>query len=263
MGTKSLYREQDAFQRLGYRTDWRILNAAHFGVPQKRERLILIGALPEIQIRWPQPTHSGDFKTIGVRDRSRMLRPDHPSTLFDSHHVTLPPAVTVDEAIDDLPEIGSGESCRSYCKVSRTSYQLARRGLCTELTLHESTRHTERMLEIIRHAGPNISHIPRHLISSGFSSCYSRLNGQEPAPTITVNFVHPASNRCIHPTLDRALTLREGARLQSFDDDFLFAGGSRSAIAKQIGNAVPPLLGRAIATEVARMLGAMEHSVAS
>ena len=72
--------------------------------------------------------------------------------------------------------------------------------------------------------------------------------------TITVNFVHPASNRCIHPACNRALTPREGARLQSFDDDFKFAG-NRSQIVKQIGNAVPPLLGRAIGEALAPVLG--------
>jgi DNA (cytosine-5)-methyltransferase 1 len=73
-----------------------------------------------------------------------------------------------------------------------------------------------------------------------------------------VNFVHPASNKCIHPTQDRALTLREGARLQSFDDAFRFAGTSRNAIAKQIGNAVPPLLGEVLGRAVAAALGGAE-----
>jgi DNA (cytosine-5)-methyltransferase 1 len=74
-----------------------------------------------------------------------------------------------------------------------------------------------------------------------------------------VNFIHPASNKCIHPEQDRALTVREGARLQSFDDTFLFAGNNRSLIAKQIGNAVPPLLGRVIAQGLVGALG-ITHS---
>ena len=119
--------------------------------------------------------------------------------------------------------------------------------------MHMATAHSKRMLEIIRHSGPNISCIPKHLISSGFSSCYSRLNADEPSVTLTVNFVHPASNRCIHPIQDRALTAREGARIQSFDDRFKFTG-TRTQIVKQIGNAVPPLLGRAIGASVAAML---------
>lgn len=79
------------------------------------------------------------------------------------------------------------------------------------------------------------------------------LDADKPAVTITVNFVHPASNRCIHPQQDRALTPREGARLQSFDDDFEFFG-NRTQIVKQIGNAVPPLLGQVIAEKIAWVL---------
>ncbi len=248
---------QDAFAQLGYDTDWRILNAAHFGVPQKRERLILLGVERGAPIVWPRATHGGDFKTIGHRDPNKLLRPSVP-TLFDSDAPVLPSAVTVAEAIDDLPVVGSGEAASGYDRPPRTSYQAARRGAATELTMHCATRHSARMLEIIEHAGPNISFVPEHLISSGFSSCYSRLDAAEPSPTITVNFVHPASNRCIHPRQNRALTPREGARLQSFDDTFRFAGLNRNAIAKQIGNAVPPLLGRAVADTLAGVLGARQ-----
>ena len=247
-----------AFASLGYEVDWRILNAAHFGIPQKRERLIVLGALSGIPINFPTPTHGGEFKTIGHVTRERMLSPPSrngsPTLLSDRHTIRLPPALTVDDAIGDLPIIESGEEAIYYDRPPQNAYQAARRKGKKELTLHSSTRHTNRMLNIIRHSGPNIHSIPKHLISSGFSSCYSRLAGQEPAVTITVNFVHPASNRCIHPHSDRALTPREGARLQSFDDDFAFAG-NRTQITKQIGNAVPPLLGQALAGPIADALG--------
>lgn len=243
---------QDCFSALGYDTDWRILNAAHFGIPQKRERLILIGAERGIAVRFPEPTHAGHFRTIGFKDMSRMLCPLPTDTLF-SGNKTLPDALTVMGAIDDLPVVHAGGEAVEYDRPPNNNYQAARRKGATRLDWHSSTRHREKMLEIIRHSGPNITSIPSHLITSGFSSCYSRLDGDEPATTITVNFVHPASNRCIHPVLDRALTPREGARLQSFDDDFQFAG-NRTQVAKQIGNAVPPLLGQAIARPVAEML---------
>lgn len=249
---------QEAFEAVGYETDWRILNAAHYGVPQKRERLIVIGVEQGAPLSFPTPTHGGGGavgRTIGFRDRRRMHGLAQPS-LFDGEVTPGPellPVVTVLDAIDDLPVIGSGEASTEYDRPPRTEYQAARRARTTELDLHSSTRHTEKMMRIIRHSGPNISCIPKHLITSGFSSCYSRLAGDEPSVTITVNFVHPASNRCIHPTLDRALTPREGARLQSYDDDFQFAGG-RAQIVKQIGNAVPPLLGRAIGAHVAELI---------
>lgn len=85
------------------------------------------------------------------------------------------------------------------------------------------------------------------MVTSGFSTSYSRIEPDEPSVTLTLNFVHPGSNKCIHPYQDRALTPREGARLQGFDDQYIFVG-NRSQVVKQIGNAVPPLLGRAIAT---------------
>ena len=248
---------ESCFSDLGYSVDWRILNAAHFGVPQKRERLILIGAQEGMSLGFPRPTHSGTFRTIGLRERHRILAPAESEgtvSLFDGNEEPLPPAVTVMEAIGDLPRVSAGEHADAYSDEPQTEYQAERRRRSTQLDWHLATAHSGRMLEIIRHSGSNISSVPAHLISSGFSSCYSRLEPHEPAVTITVNFVHPASNKCIHPYQDRALTIREGARLQSFDDDFKFAG-NRTKIAKQIGNAVPPLLGRAIAQSVQQMFG--------
>ncbi len=251
---------QETFHDLGYETDWRILNAAHFGVPQKRERLIMLGAERGTALSFPVPTHGGTAigRTIGFRQRERMLQPGLAPTLMDGPIIEAEPVqdvVTTMDAIDDLPPIGSGESAIEYDAPPRNGYQGARRRNATDLTLHASTKHTDKMLEIIRHSGPNIASIPKHLISSGFSSCYSRLSADEPSVTITVNFVHPASNRCIHPTLNRALTPREGARIQSYDDDFRFAG-SRAQIVRQIGNAVPPLLGQALGAHVAALLSA-------
>ncbi len=254
---------QEAFGTAGYETDWRVLNAAHFGVPQKRERLIMIGVERGGKLSFPDPTHAGPNlgSTIGVRDRDRMHGIEVQPSLFSGAKTNrMLPLITVADAIDDLPPIKSGESATDYDRLPRTDYQRDRRANAKSLDLHQSTRHTEKMLEIIRHSGPNISYIPKHLITSGFSSCYSRLAANEPSVTITVNFVHPASNRCIHPTLDRALTPREGARLQSFDDDFVFCG-SRAQIVKQIGNAVPPLLGQAIGSHVATLLGASDRDV--
>ncbi len=241
----------ECFEQLGYSCDWRILNAANFGVPQRRERLILVGANEGARVAFPRPTHESRGATIGFRERSRMVATDD-LPLFRSRDPLAPP-VTVMDAIDDLPPVESGGSATLYRRKPRTTYQTERRNGAKALTLHDSTKHTPKMLEIIRHAGANISCIPRHLISSGFSSCYSRLDGATTSVTITVNFVHPASNRCIHPKLNRALTPREGARLQSFDDTFVFCG-TRSQIVKQIGNAVPPLLGRAVGGAILEML---------
>ena len=241
---------QDCFHSLGYESEWMILNAAHYGVPQKRERLIMIGSERGNKILFPRPTHFFKGSTIGFKDQTRVLKPVI-EELFDAD--IIQPAITAMEAISDLPQIESGEQAVKYDQKPINDYQKARRKRCKRLSLHESTNHSPKMLEIIQYSGKNISCIPKHLITSGFSSSYRRLTADEPSVTITVNFVHPASNRCIHPVLNRALTPQEGARLQSFDDDFMFMG-SRTQITKQIGNAVPPLLGKAISNQIAEML---------
>lgn len=233
----------ECFSGLGYACDWRIVNAANFGVPQKRERFILIGSSIDAVPSFPDPTHSFDGRVIGYRDRSKMIYAAE----------GLPPAVTVMNAFGDLPPVKSGQAASHYILPPQNGYQRARRLSSQKLTLHEAPRHSSKILEIIRHSGRNISSIPPHLITSGFSSSYSRLDGNAPANTMTVKFQSAASSRCIHPVQDRALTLREGARLQSFDDDFVFAG-SATSIASQIGNAVPPLLGTAIAKAISPLL---------
>lgn len=250
-GGRTIAQMQECFEKLGYECDWRILNAANFGIPQRRERLIFIGVQRGSRVRFPEPTHYSNGATIGHKNRGRLLAA--PQDDLFTRAAPLKPAVTVIDAIGDLPPISSGESANEYGTPPKNDYQRERRADCELLTLHYSTAHTPKMREIIRHSGRNISAIPKHLITSGFSSCYSRLDGDTPAVTITVNFVHPASNRCIHPNCNRALTPREGARLQSFDDSFAFAG-NRSQVVKQIGNAVPPLLGRAIAETLAPIL---------
>ena len=241
---------QDCFHLAGYDTDWKLLNAAHFGVPQKRERLVMIGVERGGKITFPQPTHAYQGSTIGYKDRTKVLEPRE-NDIFEFKNYEK--AITTMDAIGDLPAIASGEKTNLYSNSPETLYQKNRRKNVFNLKLHIATKHSDKMLEIIQYSGKNINCIPKHLVTSGFSSCYSRLDADEPAVTITVNFVHPASNRCIHPTLNRALTPREGARLQSFDDDFQFYG-SRTQVTKQIGNAVPPLLGKAIADAITDIL---------
>lgn len=231
------------FSRLRYNTDWRILNAASYGVPQKRERFILIGSKEGGQVIFPKPTRSFNGKVIGHRDKSRTLVADKNS----------PKALTVNDAISDLPPLEHGQEATSYTRKPKNDYQRFMRGTTSKLTLHKATNHSDKMIEVIQHSGDNIYCIPKHLISSGFSSCYSRLNGNEPSTTITVKFQSPASSKCIHPTQDRTITPREAARLQSFPDGYIFKG-SLTNIASQLGNAVPPLLGKAVASSVLQML---------
>jgi DNA (cytosine-5)-methyltransferase 1 len=227
-----------SLEELGYCTATQVLNAVNYGAPQKRERVVIIAGLGKAKPQFPEPTHAFNGRTMGGKYAGMNL------PILQAH---LPPAVTVGDAIGDLPPVAAGEGAEGYDNTRAVSeYARARRNGCKVLTLHEGTRHTPRMLEIIRKSGANRWALPAGMTTSGFSSSYSRLRADEPSTTLTVNFVHPASNRCIHPTQDRALTPREGARIQGFDDDFKFRG-SRTQIVKQIGEAVPPLLGRAIA----------------
>lgn len=249
-GGKTISDIVKAFGHVGYNVDWKIVNAANYGVPQRRERLVMIGARRPQGVVFPKPSHRAEGRTIGHRNRGKMLS-THADELGNR---SLPKALTVVDGIGDLPPIKAGDEATSYDAPARNAYQAMMRQGSRSLTLHRATGHTKRMLRIIKHSGDNISHIPKGLVTSGFSSCYSRLDPDLPAVTLTVNFVHPASNKCIHPHQNRALTPREGARLQSFPDAFQFAG-SRTQIVKQMGNAVPPLLGRVIAESLLRMDG--------
>lgn len=86
-------------------------------------------------------------------------------------------------------------------------------------------------------------------LTSGYHNSYGRLCWNKPANTITNNLGTPSSLRCIHPEQNRALTSREGARIQSFPDEFYFVGG-KEQINSQIGNAVPPILAMSIANQI-------------
>jgi DNA (cytosine-5)-methyltransferase 1 len=237
-----------AFSRLGYSVDWRVLNAANFGVPQKRERFFLVGMRKnlgaKLEPQFPIPSHWFAGRVIGTRLKEKYI----------INRESGNPPVTVRDAISDLPSISSGEFSTAYTKLPLTAYQAARRRSApSELTLHIAAAHNAKMLEVIKHSGTSIQALPEGLVSSGYSSCYSRLAFDEPSTTITVKFTSPASSKCIHPIDNRAITPREAARIQSFDDAFAFAG-SKTDIASQIGNAVPPLFGAVFAPVLETML---------
>lgn len=242
-GGEKLQAILDAFSEMGYAVSWRIVNAASFGVPQNRERVVIVGNRLGIDFKWPTPTHHVNHRSMAGKRRELV-------TSLPLEMGVLKPAVTLMEAIGDLPPVEAGGEVTEYIQGSGCSeFQLSIRDGASELTWHRATKHSDKMMEIIRHAGSSINDLPPGMVTSGFSSCYSRLDANRPSNTITVNFVHPSSNRCIHPFQDRALTPREGARLQSFPDTFTFRG-STAQVVKQIGNAVPPALGSVIADAI-------------
>jgi DNA (cytosine-5)-methyltransferase 1 len=229
------------FENLNFEVDFRVLNAANYGVPQKRERLIMVGVNRDIiknpTLNFPTPTHYFNGRVIGTKRKDKYV------TNTDKGI----PAITVMEAICDLPELTSGKSSDHYATPPTNYYQnMMRAKGVGRLSLHQAALHSNKMLDVIKVAGTSKNALPDGIVSSGFSSCYSRMEPDQPATTITVKFTSPASSKCIHPYQQRAITPREAARLQSFPDCFQFKG-SKTAIASQLGNAVPPLLSKAIA----------------
>lgn len=228
------------FRKIGYEVDFRVLNSAFYGVPQMRERLIVVGNRVGVKFQWPKPSHFVKCKSMAGSNNPFVLTPDKQECL---------PALSIMEALSDLPVLKAGESSKTYSQNSNlTDYQKYLRNDSKILNNHDATIHSEKMMEIIRNSGFSIDAV-RHLVTSGFSTCYSRLEPNKPSVTLTVNFTNPSSNKCIHPYQDRALTPREGARIQGFPDTFNFSG-TKTQIVKQIGNAVPPILSKVIAEKI-------------
>lgn len=216
---------------LGYDTKCQILNAADYGAPQIRYRTIVLGwkrGLPALD--FPVPTN-------GTKTGQR-------------------PYLTLMEAISDLPQLGAGESASQYATPPQNEYQRRMRGEQEELLEHNAANYGEKMQEILLTIpeGGSVKDLPMRLRPrSAYCNTYARLLPNEPSPTITRNFGTPSSSRCVHPYQPRALSTREGARLQGFPDDYKFVGGKQSKNL-QIGNAVPPILGEAIARVVKKAL---------
>lgn len=185
------------FNQLGYNVEMKVLNSADYGVPQKRERVILIGSLEKYSIKFPAPIYREKNK-VGFID------------LFKDNH---PKWITVKEAIDDLKNIPENTHIN-----------------------HIFTKCGTEFIEKIKKTPIGKS------VYGGFSDAYFRCYPNEPSKTVKENH----GGVFIHYEKDRFMTPRELARLQSFEDSFLFEG-TKSQILVQIGNAVPPKLSFAIA----------------
>lgn len=230
---------KESFAEIGYSVEVKILNSADFGVPQRRQRAIFIGNRIQQEIAFPEATH-GTGKI---------------------------PYLTVREAISDLPRLpdGQGSNISTYIARDNLPYQQYMRGDITyeqyqqgtliELSEEERNIHNhwtskskDTTLERFRHIpqGRNWSALPEGLKTSGkYSNLYLRFDMNEPAVTLT----NIRKSMFITPEEDRLLTVREGARIQSFPDWFVFKGNKGSQ-QQQIGNAVPPLLAYAIAQKI-------------
>ncbi len=256
---KGRYRDEihASFKRIGYRIESRVLKAVDFGVPQFRERLFFIATKTDHPIRFPTPTHC-----------SPELAPI----------LGLLPYVTVQDAIGDLPLIGEeGESTDYAADPANRFQRYARRNAPRSLALHRARRVSKLAMSIIRHVpqGSGIRAIPPHRLPERFqrmrtistgalrkdcTTLYHRLTWERPSYTITCYFTNVSSGPFVHPTENRALTPREAARLQSFPDRYRFFDKN---VQRQIGNAVPPLLAKAVAAEISARFNTQEMRVES
>jgi len=164
--------------------------------------------------------------------------------------------VTIWDAISDLDYNASGEGLEvdQYAKDPQSDYQKIMRGMSKSLCNHVATRHSKSALHRLSLIPPEKGRecLPKELLTKSiYSGTWTRMRKNDQAVTITTRFDTPSSGEFTHPYLDRAITVREAARIQSFPDDFVFYGTKTSQM-KQVGNAVPPRLAYAIANAIIR-----------
>lgn len=205
------------FSALGYIVSYKVLMASDFGVPQNRRRAIFVGL------------HNKDFVFPEPSAKNR---------------------VTTYEALSDLPEDSVADGI-NYPNPPMSDYQKKMRKKTDRLYNHQITVHTPETQRIIAMVpdGGNYKNLPEEMWSlRKVHIAWTRMNSQKPCFTIDTGHRHH-----FHYKYNRIPTVRESARIQSFPDDFVFIG-SRTSQNKQVGNAVPPLMAKAIAEQLKQIL---------
>lgn len=218
-------------EELGYSTKVDILNAAEFGVPQIRQRLIFVGVKRNIGLTHSYIFPEGSYSTAAGE------------TLADTKKL---PCRTVYDAISDLPLLRNGEIKNAYDNEPITDYQRLMRGEIPDTDIEPST-------VLYNHAAPThpdetISMIANTQPGKPMYAKFKqriRLSLDAPSPTQLAGGIRPQF-QFGHPTQARGLSIRERARIQSFPDSYVFMGGTVQERV-QTGNAVPPLLIAALA----------------
>ena len=210
-------------ENLGYTVRFGILNAENFGVPQSRERAIFICS-----------KHGA----------------------IELPEATVKSKVTVRDAIEDLAylESNEGDFQQEYITEPKSDYQIMMRAGSKKLYNHKASNHKQIAIDKLKMIPPEQGKefLPEELHGKQkFKTTWGRLKWDEVSPTIDTRFDASSNGTNNHPFLHRAITPREAARLQSFDDNFIFYG-SKVHVRKQVGNAVPPLLAKAIADKIAK-----------
>lgn len=263
---------QETFAILGYSVEVWLLNAAEYGVPQMRERVFIVGnRIGRDKIGKPTITH---FMPSQNNCNSRLSRTESSKDLRR--------AVSLWHALSDLPklEAGEGEEEQPYTTDPRTEFQRWARGKQDIIFNHVAMEHRKRLVERFKRIkwGRLGFDIPEEygalkrngngeLSEASYHQNNRRLYPFKPSHTIPAYFY----SSFVHPFQHRNLTAREGARIQSFPDSYRFMG-KRTIISdkllqrekrlkdkhlsqyNQIGNAVPPLLAKAIAEHIKEML---------
>lgn len=226
------FQDSNNFDGDKYYLHHRICKAVDFGIPQKRERVIMVGVL------------NNDFNIdeLFSKVKEEMLCKD--STFFDF--------VTLKDAISDLPNPTIDGNV--FLETEKSLYQKFLRDGQSRVKNHIASNHNKLAIARMKNVkvGENWEVLSEN-IHSVHSGAYGRLAWNQPTMTITTRFDTPAGGRFIHPEADRTLTPREAARVQSFPDSFEFLG-SKTLVCRQIGNAVPPKLAYFLACMVKKIL---------
>ena len=201
-----------------YYVYFKVLKGIDLGIPQKRERLFIIG-IKDKDI---------DFESMLKATKQKIVE----------NHDGFFNKVSIKDAISNMPTVSLDGIVDN--PNPNTSYEKYLASSKPTITNHIKTKHSKKAVERMRQVGngENFTSLSEK-INSVHSGAYGRLCWDEVAPTITTRFDTPAGGRFIHPTEDRTLTPREAARIQSFPDSFIFVG-NKTSVCKQIGNAVPP-----------------------
>lgn len=206
-----------------YHVEYDTLNAANFGVPQIRKRLVLHGIRNDV------------YDNLGLdKEKQKILpKPTHSKEKKKGYKKW----VTVRKAISDLPILEAGDSYNDGIIKNHRARSLSETNIerLREIRLHGGNREMiSEELQLECHKGENVS----------YTDTYGIIDPDKPAPTITSGCTIISKGRYCHPTQNRGLSIREAARLQSFDDKFEFQG-NMGEMSLQIGNAVPPKLAQA------------------
>ena len=252
----------EGMEELGYSVVYRILFAAHYGVPQERWRLVILASRLGEPPEHPMPTHAASARANFTGGKTLTL-----TAPAGSHLLTH---VSVEEAIGDLPELeaGMGQEFGPYPGPPNSPYSALMRAGSNVLYDHVAPRISPLNLQRLQHIRPGGSwrDIPRDLLPEGMKRArrsdhtrrYGRLSPDGLAGTVMTK-MDPHWGPAFHYNQPRTLTVREAARLQSFPDRYLFVG-SRVSKYRQIGNAVPVAMAKAIAEQIKSSLDALSCS---